>query len=98
MESSAHVLSLSVPLNSRIVGFAMATRGFPSGVSGNWSRMIYLSAATITTLGYGDIVPLSSRARNCISAEAILGVALAGLFLNSLARTASQGSERGGTS
>jgi hypothetical protein len=47
--------------------------------------MLYLSSVTITTLGYGDIVPVTCSARMLIASEAILGVILAGLFLNSLA-------------
>lgn len=48
-------------------------------------RMLYLSAVTITTLGYGDIVPITTRSRLYISLEAILGIVTVGLFLNALA-------------
>ena len=43
--------------------------------------MFYLSAATITTLGYGDIVPITTTARMWVAVEAILGVVTIGLFL-----------------
>jgi len=49
-------------------------------------RALYLSAATITTLGYGDIVPVSTVARLSVGLEAFGGVCLVGLFVNALAR------------
>ena len=48
-------------------------------------RMLYLSAITITTLGFGDITPVSESARMSIALEAVLGIVVIGLFLNSLA-------------
>lgn len=47
-------------------------------------RMMYFSTSTITTLGYGDIVPITNLARIFVSIESILGVLFIGLFLNSL--------------
>jgi hypothetical protein len=84
-------------LTKRIVGFDAATRGFPSGISGGFGRMLYLSAATITTLGYGDIVPLSPITRALVASEAVLGVVLIGLFLNSLAHESAAGHQDGNT-
>lgn len=49
-------------------------------------NMFYLSAITITTLGFGDFVPITKTARLWVSSEAILGVILIGLFLNSLSK------------
>lgn len=46
---------------------------------------IWWSYVTITTVGYGDIVPITPKARLLISIEAIWGIILIGLFLNSLA-------------
>jgi len=40
---------------------------------------------TITTVGYGDIVPITRQARMLLALEAILGIVLIGLFLNALA-------------
>jgi hypothetical protein len=65
--------------------WAEAKRGFPSRTSGSYSRMLYLSAVTITTVGLGDILPISNRARLAVAAEAVMGVVLIGLFLNALA-------------
>ena len=53
----------------------------------HYLRMFYLSAVTITTLGYGDIVPINLYTRLIISIESILGIILIGLFLNSIARS-----------
>ena len=61
-----------------------AFQGDPSQASGLYLRMLYLSATTITTLGIGDIQPISSAARTWVSAEAILGIVLAGLFLSAI--------------
>lgn len=61
-----------------------AARGFPSDEENVFWRMFYLSAVSITTLGYGDIVPINNTTRWLVSAEAILGLVLIGLFLNSL--------------
>jgi voltage-gated potassium channel Kch len=52
--------------------------------------MVYFSATTITTVGFGDIVPLSSLARLVVGIEAVTGWVLAGLFLNAIAWRASR--------
>jgi len=59
--------------------------GMPSRDSGVLARSFYLSAVTITTLGYGDVVPMTDRARILVALEAVMGVGLAGLFLTSVA-------------
>ena len=63
-------------------------------IAANWafSRMLYFSAVVITTVGFGDIVPMTPLARICVALQAIVGVTLAGLFLNAIAYRASQGS------
>jgi len=68
---------------------ASANEGrFPAGVplDGHFQRMLYLSAVTVTTLGYGDIVPLTTTTRLLVASEAVFGVVIAGLFLNAVAR------------
>jgi hypothetical protein len=64
--------------------YRKAIAGFPGESGGRRSRMLYLSMVTITTLGYGDIVPLTTRARLLIGFEAVLGIVVIGLSLNSL--------------
>lgn len=44
----------------------------------------YFSVVTITTLGYGDIVPADGTGRILAMLEVLLGVIVIGLFLNSL--------------
>lgn len=61
-----------------------SSKGFTSDVSDNFTRMIYLSATVITTLGFGDIVPVTTTARLLVTLEAVLGIIFAGLFLNSI--------------
>jgi len=80
------LLSTSRTLTTKITSFVEATRGFPSRIGGGYARMLYLSTVTITTLGYGDILPLTSRARLLVALESILGIVVIGLFLNSLSR------------
>ena len=45
---------------------------------------LYLSAVTVTTLGYGDFVPTSRLTKFLTGLQAVSGVVLMGLFLNSL--------------
>ena len=77
-------LTISPELSEKIIAFADGMMGRPANLPGSIFRMIYFSAVTITTLGYGDIVPLTTRARVLITVEAILGIILIGFFLNSL--------------
>lgn len=51
---------------------------------GKFGRMMYFSVTTITTLGYGDIVPLTAQTRFFVALESVLGIILIGLFLSSL--------------
>jgi hypothetical protein len=67
-----------------------ASQGFPSGISGEFARMVYLSAITATTTGYGDIVPITTRARILTTSEAIMGLIPIGLFLNSISQRPSR--------
>jgi hypothetical protein len=47
-------------------------------------RMLYFSVVTITTLGFGDIVPLTRLARSLVTLEAFLGPLLLGFFLSAI--------------
>lgn len=40
----------------------------------SWPHYLYFSFVTLTTLGYGDILPLSYLAQSLVSIEAIIGV------------------------
>ena len=50
-----------------------------------WQRMIYFSYATLTTLGYGDITPVSPWAQSLSSLEAILGLLYIAIILGRMA-------------
>ena len=78
----------------QIESYIYANEGDPYFSSGRYWRMLYLSATTVTTLGLGDITPISGVARGLVGFEALLGIIFIGLFLNDLARGASR---RGGT-
>jgi hypothetical protein len=58
-----------------------AQKGISTIKSGKFLRFFYFSVVTATTLGYGDILPVSNTARLLISLESILGLVLIGLFL-----------------
>ncbi|MVO14793.1 hypothetical protein GO984_03130 [Rhodobacteraceae bacterium CY05] len=47
--------------------------------------MLYFSTVTITTLGYGDIAPVTHRGRMLVALQTLFGIVFIGLFLNSLA-------------
>ncbi|MDN2664947.1 potassium channel family protein [Psychromonas sp. 14N.309.X.WAT.B.A12] len=51
---------------------------------------MYFSVVTITTLGYGEITPATDIARVLTALEALSGIFLIGLFLNSLAHRYSE--------
>ena len=52
-------------------GFANLTA--PVGEPGELAAMLYFSLTTLTTTGYGDIVPIDPIARSLANLEAVLG-------------------------
>lgn len=64
--------------------FLVGEGGSVVGNRSQWARMLYLSIVTITTTGFGDIVPLTTRARLLTGLEAVLGTAIFGLFIAAL--------------
>lgn len=79
-------LELPCPLENKINAYINASNGFPHSVPNLGSRMLYLSAVTITTLGYGDIVPITPGNRFLVGLESVIGILLIGFFLNSVAK------------
>jgi hypothetical protein len=77
-------------LRAYIHGF----NGAASGVGGNFWRMLYLSSVVVTTLGLGDIIPITPLARFFVGLQAVSGILLIGLFLNAVAYQASQPGRR----
>lgn len=86
-------LSWSRDQDARLQTFDRGRQGDPSAVSGDFWRMVYFSATTITTVGYGDIIPLTGPARTLTGVEAVFGWVLAGLFLNAAATRLSRRSK-----
>jgi len=60
------------------------------GDNNSWSTRLYFSVVTLTTLGYGDIVPLSPAARVVAMLEVMTGYLMLGgllsIFSNKIAR------------
>jgi hypothetical protein len=65
--------------------FFSGTMGDALSVSDSFWRMLYFSAVVITTVGFGDIVPMTGPARSLVATEALAGIVLAGFFLNAIA-------------
>jgi hypothetical protein len=78
-------LTLTLDEEEVFRNFVEGNGGDPAAISGYFSRMVYFSIITITTVGFGDIVPLTRPARALAGLEAVLGWSLAGLFLNAIA-------------
>lgn len=81
---SPHKLCLGPKDEKAAERYSAGFSGDPRQFSGFDGRMLYFSATTITTLGYGDIVPLSPAARWLSGIETILGWLFAGIFVNAL--------------
>lgn len=64
--------------------------GISNGIGADFWRMLYFSAVVATTLGLGDILPITSWARAAVGLEAFFGVVLAGAFLAALTAKASE--------
>lgn len=45
---------------------------------------LYFSAVTITTLGFGDFLPVTEKGKIIVGLQAVFGVCLIGLFLNAV--------------
>ena len=86
-ENDGLIFGIPLDLNKKLYYFTYGVSGFPSLLKDNYWRMLYLSSVTITTLGYGDIVPLTTTTRMLVSAEAILGIIIIGLFPSTRSKT-----------
>ncbi len=70
--------------------YALPNLSFKTDLNMDFLTCLYFSTVTITTLGFGDISPLSALAQIIVIIESISGIVLIGLFLNSLAQKKSQ--------
>lgn len=72
-------------LNDDTRRFWRATIGFLTyKIPGRFLKMLYFTAITITTIGYGDIHPISNISRMIVTTETVRGLVFAGLFLNAV--------------
>ena len=85
LPSDTGFLTMAVATANKLTRFYNAAEGDPSYASGLWLRMLYFSSTTITTLGLGDVTPISSTARSLVGFESLAGIVVIGLFLNALA-------------
>ena len=81
----APALTLNYQQDLQLRKYLQSARSEPVPLSGDVRHMVYLSAVVLTTLSSGDFVPMTFRARIIVVSEAIAGIVLAVLFLNSLA-------------
>jgi hypothetical protein len=77
-------VSLDLDAVNSLERFWETSQGLTVRSAGGYWRFLYFSVVVITTLGFGDIVPLTDAARLWVASESLLGVILIGLFLNSL--------------
>ena len=87
----------SVTAERLLDAWKIAALGRPSE-TGRFQRYLYFSSITITTIGFGDVVPLTNRARLTVAAEGIYGIVIIGMFLNALARRTAELTGRQGPS
>ncbi|WBW99658.1 potassium channel family protein [Oceanirhabdus sp. W0125-5] len=78
------VIKIDQDIENEIQDFLLASKGFSNDINNHFLSMLYLSAVTITTIGYGDIVPITLITRMLITIEALVGMTLMGIFLNNI--------------
>lgn len=71
-------------LNSHFEELRRMSSGLSKPGWENFTRMLYFSAVTITTLGYGDISPTTQISRILIASEVVLGIVVIGMFLGAV--------------
>ncbi len=71
--------------------YRLATTG---GEATRWSDFLWLSFSTLTTAGFGDVVPVSNAARMISTLEAVTGVMFPAVFLARLVTAATEDDER----
>ena len=77
-------LKMTLDDYSLLLSLNATAAGQPTRAQSSFFRMLYFSAVTSSTLGYGDIVPVTSRMRGVVTFQVILGPLMFALFLNSL--------------
>lgn len=91
---SLPIASLPHEDRERVANYIDGYGGDPVAFSDKFARMFYFSVIVITTVGFGDIVPMTDRARALVAFEAMAGIMVAGLFINSIAALAARPPKR----
>ncbi len=94
LNDSYYLRDVPLDLRDELGRFVSTAKGFPLDKLGNLIRMMYFSSVTITTIGYGDIVPVSGLSRILVGLESVLGIVMIGLFINSLSSRLAGGSPK----
>ncbi|MGC2200258.1 MAG: potassium channel family protein, partial [Stellaceae bacterium] len=79
-------LSLEPDEANKMENYLLGFHGRSASFSYNIVRMVYLSAVVQTTLGLGDLIPMTTIARGMVTFQAIFGIVFAGLFINASTR------------
>jgi len=80
-----HIIFVSSAAMDSLTRFDSLSRGRPIPLRRGFGRYLYFSVITMTTVGYGDFVPLSDKTRALVELQALFGIVLAGLFINAVA-------------
>ena len=75
------LLEVVEPGAYRVGDATLAEYVFGAGRSEGFATMLYFSFVTITTLGYGDIVPVSGAAKMVASGQALFGQIYLAVFI-----------------
>jgi Ion channel len=76
-------LAVSANEATKITRYLHGVQGRTNDFSNNVVRTIYFSVVVQTTLGLGDLLPMTTGARAAVGLQAILGIVIAGFFINS---------------
>ena len=91
---SEPAVAISVAESDAIKRYFRGYNGNPTDINENFWRMMYFSVVVLTTIGFGDIVPITNVARFAVAIEAVTGITLVGLFLNALANRIARAATR----
>jgi hypothetical protein len=86
--ASALIVWVSAAIIYCLAGFGTNLQSEVSGFSflRYFGAALYLSAITMGTVGYGDLVPTAAVSRFCAGIEGVSGVMLASMFLIAMQR------------
>jgi hypothetical protein len=78
-------LEISPAVAMALKRFFGASIGDPLSQTDQFVRMLYFLATAATTVGFGDITPVTATARVWVTVEVVIEIVLIGIFLASLA-------------